>query len=210
MRRTTGSSRRAARGFTLIEVVVALVVMAVMSVMAWRAVSTLTTSREHNEIAMDRAERLQTLIRQWELDVREVQSSDVFPALSFDGSTLRLTRRRDSGMQLVAWQLREGRLARWESPTLTTADAMRDAWFRSQQLNVNDLRELPGLDRVAGLQMYFFQSGAWANAQSSLDKDPNAQAPDSIPEGVRLRVQFGEDSGYRGELVREVAVEVGK
>ena len=73
MRRATGSSRRAARGFTLIEVVVALVVMAVMSVMAWRAVTALTTSRERNEAAMDRAETLQTLIRQWELDLREVQ-----------------------------------------------------------------------------------------------------------------------------------------
>ena len=34
-------ARRAARGFTLIEVIVALVLMAVMTVMAWRAVSAL-------------------------------------------------------------------------------------------------------------------------------------------------------------------------
>ena len=217
MRRAPGRACRAARGFTLIEVVVALVVMAVMSVMAWRAVSALTTSRERNEVAMDRAETLQTLIRQWELDLREVQKSDVFDALTFDGATLRITRRRETGLQLVAWQLKEGRLARWESQTLNNADALRDAWFRSQQLNAKEMRELPGLDRVVGWQMYFFQQGAWANAQSTLDKDPansdpankNAAATNAVPDGVRMRLQFGEDSGYRGELVREVAVEGG-
>ncbi|WP_431260534.1 PulJ/GspJ family protein [Roseateles chitinivorans] len=215
MRRATGPSRRAARGFTLIEVVVALVVMAVMSVMAWRAVSTLTTSRERNEAAMDRAETLQTLIRQWELDLREVQKSDVFDALTFDGATLRITRRREAGLQLVVWQLKEGRLARWESQTLANADALRDAWFRSQQLNAKEMRDLPGLDRVLGWQMYFFQQGAWANAQSSLDRNDDkdqankSQPSNSMPEGVRMRLQFGEDSGYRGELIREVAVEAG-
>lgn len=215
MRRATGPSRRAARGFTLIEVVVALVVMAVMSVMAWRAVSTLTTSRERNEAAMDRAETLQTLIRQWELDLREVQKSDVFDALTFDGATLRITRRRETGLQLVVWQLKEGRLARWESQTLANADALRDAWFRSQQLNAKEMRDLPGLDRVLGWQMYFFQQGAWANAQSSLDRNDDkdqankTQPSNSMPEGVRMRLQFGEDSGYRGELIREVSVEAG-
>ncbi|WP_431263842.1 PulJ/GspJ family protein [Roseateles chitinivorans] len=215
MRRATGPSRRAARGFTLIEVVVALVVMAVMSVMAWRAVSTLTTSRERNEAAMDRAETLQTLIRQWELDLREVQKSDVFDALTFDGATLRITRRRETGLQLVVWQLKEGRLARWESQTLANADALRDAWFRSQQLNAKEMRDLPGLDRVLGWQMYFFQQGAWANAQSSLDRNDDkdqankSQPSNSMPEGVRMRLQFGEDSGYRGELIREVSVEAG-
>ena len=29
------------------------------------------------------------------------------------------------------------------------------------------------------------------------------------PQGVRMRLRFGEDSGYRGELIREVAVESG-
>ncbi len=225
MRRQPGMRQRTARGFTLIEVVVALVVMAVMSVMAWRAVSALATSRERNEAAMERAETLQTLVQQWELDLREVQQSHLFEAVNFDGATLRITRRRDAGLQLVAWQLREGRLSRWESPALTTADDLRDAWFRSQQLNAKDLRGLPGLDRVSGWQMYFFINNAWANAQSTGDKGnagpgtgampPAGAASDAgsglaaPPQGVRMRLQFGEDSGYRGELIREVAVESG-
>lgn len=221
MRRASRQRPRAARGFTLIEVVVALVVMAVMSVMAWRAVSALTTSREHNEAAMERAETLQTLVRQWELDLREVQDSGQVPALAFDGASLRLTRRRDAGLQLVVWQLREGRLSRWESAPTATRDALQDAWFRSQQLSTEELRARPGLPGVAGWQMYFFRGNGWSNAQSSDDvttvKQPSPSASDPagqatvtrrvVPSGVRVRIQFAEDSGYRGELIREVPVE---
>ncbi len=222
MRRAALPSRRAARGFTLIEVVVALVVMAVMSVMAWRAVSALTTSRERNEAAMERAETLQTLMRQWELDLREVQDSAVLPAaLSFDGNALRLTRRRESGLQLVMWQLRDGRLSRWESGPVTQRDALQDAWFRSQQLSAEELRAMPGLEGVTGWQMFFFRGNSWSNAQSSGDvvdsSDAAASSPGqttgsakqriAVPSGVRMQLQFGEGSGYAGELVREVAVE---
>ncbi|MBO9686956.1 MAG: prepilin-type N-terminal cleavage/methylation domain-containing protein [Mitsuaria chitosanitabida] len=218
-------ARRAARGFTLIEVIVALVLMAVMTVMAWRAVSALTGSRDHNEAAMDRAETLQTLMRQWELDLREVQDSTLVPALSFDGATLRLTRRRETGLQLVSWQLRDGRLSRWESPPASGRDALQDAWFRSHQLSPEELRALPGLGGVAGWQIYFFRGNGWSNAQSSGDLEPNSsksgpslggqqssagpqsQSRVSVPTGVRLRLQFADDSGYRGELIREVPVE---
>lgn len=212
-------SRRGAAGFTLIEVIVALVLMGVMTVMAWRAVSALTGSREHNEAAMDRAETLQTLMRQWELDLREVQDSTLVPALSFDGATMRLTRRRETGLQLISWQLREGRLSRWESTPATGREALQEAWFRSQQLSAEELRALPGLNGIAGWQMYFFRGNGWSNAQSSDDvvQSPSGSASDAtgqqaaqrrlVPTGVRMRLQFADDSGYRGELIREVPVE---
>lgn len=103
--------RPAARGFTLIEVVVALVIMAMMSVMAWRAVSALSATRDATDAHMDSAETIGTLVRQWELDLREVQDSKQFAALSFDGATLRMTRRSAKGLQVVSWQVRDGRLS---------------------------------------------------------------------------------------------------
>lgn len=198
-------SQRAQRGFTLIEVMVALVVMAVMTVMAWRAVSTLTDSRERNEATMVRAETLQTLMRQWEIDVRDVQDTKLLPAaVSFDGSTLRLTKRREGGVQLIAWQLREGRLSRWESSLTTTSTQLQDAWFRSQQLTSRDLQRMPGLSGLIGWQLYFFRNNAWTNAQSEADRDQQGRA--TLPAGVRMRLQFAPDSGYRGELERQVLV----
>lgn len=218
-RRTPGPAAyagRQQRGFTLIEVVVALVVMAIMTVMAWRAVSALTGSRDHNESSMERTETLQTLIRQWELDLREVQDSAQIPALAFDGATLRLTRRRETGLQLVSWQLREGRLTRWESAPVTTTDKLQDAWFRSQQLSAQELKALPGLNGVSAWQIYFFRGNGWSNAQSSGDTvnavDPAASQAagpqrQAVPTGVRMRLQFSPDGGYPGDLTREVPVE---
>lgn len=194
---------RGAGGFTLIEVMVALVVMAVMTVMAWRAVSTLSDSRERNEATMVRAETLQTLMRQWEIDLREVQDTKLLPAaISFDGATLRITKRRDGGVQLVVWQLRNGRLARWESALSTNSGQLQDAWFRSQQLTAPDMAQMPGLNGISGWQMYFFRINAWTNAQSEGDK--NQQGQTAMPSGVRMRLQFAPDSGYRGELERTV------
>jgi general secretion pathway protein J len=204
-------SRRRSRGFTLIEVLVALVIMAMMTVMAWRAVSALTNTRDHNEAHMDRAETLQTLMRQWELDLREVQDSKVITAVSFDGATLRLTRRRETGLQLVSWQIKDNRLTRWESTPTTERDALQDAWFRSQQLSAEELRGLPGVAGVMGWQIYFFRGNAWTNAQSEADQNRNTDGSTSqaTPAGVRMRLQFGPDSGYRGELNRQVLVPAG-
>ena len=117
--------RPAARGFTLIEVVVALVIMAMMSVMAWRAVSALSATRDATDAHMDSAETIGTLVRQWELDLREVQDSKQFAALTFDGATLRMTRRSAKGLQVVSWQVRDGRLSRWAAPPATTVSATR-------------------------------------------------------------------------------------
>ncbi len=194
------------RGFTLIEVVVALVIMAMMSVMAWRAVSALSATRDATDAHMDSAETIGTLVRQWELDLREVQDSKQVTALSFDGATLRMTRRSAKGLQVVAWQVRDGRLSRWAAPPATTVSALQDAWFRSQQLSPQDLRDSPGIPGVQGWQMYFFRVNAWSNAQSTGDGDESAKK--KLPSGVRMKVQF-EGGGYRGELTREVVVPAG-
>lgn len=204
------------QGFTLIEILVALAVMALVAVMAWRGVSALTDTRVHSEARLQRIERLQTLMLQWETDLREVQDSGLVTALAFDGRALRLTRRRETGLQLVAWQLHEGRLVRWEAPPATSRAALQEAWWRSQQLGSDELAALPGVSGVAGWQMYFFRGNAWSNAQSSDDvssAEGAASAPTGtgarrvVPGGVRMSLQFQQPGGYNGTLVREVMVE---
>lgn len=53
------------------------------------------------------------------------------PGLNFDGATLRLTRHRPEGLQVVAWTLRGGTLWRWSSPAVTAMDALQEHWMRS-------------------------------------------------------------------------------
>ena len=97
---------RRGRGFTLIEVLVALVVMAIMSLMAWQGVDGIARSREANQTRLEQSMRLDTVVSQWEQDLAALQESTAVPALTCDGQTVRLTRRTDGGLQVIAWSLR--------------------------------------------------------------------------------------------------------
>ena len=84
--------------------------------MAWQGVDGIARAREISGSRLDRTLRLQTVLAQWEQDLAALQDSRVVPALTFDGATLRLTRRGATGMQVVAWSLRGGAWWRWAGP----------------------------------------------------------------------------------------------
>lgn len=185
---------RPARGFTLIEVLVALLVMSIMAVMAWQGVDGIARAREATTERLERTLRMQTVIAQWEQDLAALQDSRLVPALSFDGATLRLTRRAAAGMQVVAWSLRGNAWWRWAGPQTTLAGELQQHWLASQQLLGNETGQLKVLDGVPRWQVYFFRGSGWTNAQSSADIEevdppeppvPGASAP---PPRVRARV----------------------
>lgn len=166
------------RGFTLIELLVALSIMAVMAAMAWQGVDAVVRSREITQAHMERLLRLQSVMSQWEIDLREVHDSQVVPGLNFDGATLRLTRRRPEGLQVVAWTLRGGTLWRWSSPAVTAMDALQEHWMRSYQLLGSEAGTLAMLHGVSQWQLHHYHqsSSSWSNAQSSGDLDGSAPA----------------------------------
>jgi general secretion pathway protein J len=186
MRPPVPGSRSRSRGFTLIELLVALSIMAVMAAMAWQGVDAVVRSREITQAHMERLLRLQSVMSQWEIDLREVHDSQVVPGLNFDGATLRLTRRRPEGLQVVAWTLRGGTLWRWSSPAVTAMDALQEHWMRSYQLLGSEAGTLAMLHGVSQWQLYHYHqsSSSWSNAQSSGDlasSAPAAEAPPPAP-----------------------------
>ncbi|MGR6799203.1 PulJ/GspJ family protein [Sphaerotilus sulfidivorans] len=178
MRPPVPGSRSRSRGFTLIELLVALSIMAVMAAMAWQGVDAVVRSREITQAHMERLLRLQSVMSQWEIDLREVHDSQVVPGLNFDGATLRLTRRRPEGLQVVAWTLRGGTLWRWSSPAVTAMDALQEHWMRSYQLLGSEAGTLAMLHGVSQWQLYHYHqsSSSWSNAQSSGDLAGSAPA----------------------------------
>ena len=200
-------------GFTLVEVLVALMVMAIMAVMAWQGVDGIVRARDSNQARLERSLRLNTVISQWEQDLAALQETSVVPAaLSFDGSAVRLTRRTAGGLQLVVWSLRpeEGGNSwrRWAGPAVTTSGALQDNWLRSQQFQGDEPGQLRTLSGVSQWQVYFFQGNAWSNAQSTGNvaaPDPSASGPQrqALPSGVRLVLSFAPDSGQSGSLIRD-------
>jgi general secretion pathway protein J len=99
---------RTARGFTLVEVLVALMAMALLAGLAWQGMDTITRTRETTREALDRTQRLATVVTQWEQDLQAVYDTLAVPPLAFDGRTLRLTRRVEGGVVLVAWSVTAG------------------------------------------------------------------------------------------------------
>ena len=81
------------RGFTLVEVLVALMIMAVLSTMAWQGIDGIVRARDISQAQLDRSLRLNTVIAQWDQDLAAVQDMATVPALAFDGANLRLVRR---------------------------------------------------------------------------------------------------------------------
>ena len=84
-------------GFTLVEVLVALMIMAVIATMAWQGVDAIVRSRDIAERAAAAVAAAEHLLAQWEQDLAALQDTPAVPALSFDGASLRLTRRHRRG-----------------------------------------------------------------------------------------------------------------
>ncbi len=221
-------ARPADRGFTLVEVLVALSIMATLAVMGWQGIDGIVRTRDASQARLDHTLRLGTVLAQWEQDLASLQQTDAVPALSYDGKTLRLTRRTDDGVQLVAWSLTPTAGAaqtdaggsspcmRWAGPSVNGSVALQDSWLRSQLLQSNDPGLLRTLDGVSELQLYCYRGNAWSNCQSSgnvVAAAPPASGASGVPaavrtvlpSGLRLVLTFADGSGHDGTLTRDVA-----
>ncbi len=206
---------RLRRGFTLVEVLVAVAIMAVVTTLTWRGIDGMTRTREISQASLDRSLRLGTVLAQWERDLQAVQDGMGVPGLAFDGSHLRLTRASEGGLLLVVWSLRDGALYRWASTPLTEISEVQDAWLRSQQLLGDEPGTLKVQDEVSAWQVYFYRGNGWSNPQSAGDRPSGLGAPssaeaagaapgpgrgaDTLPTGVRLLMTLP-----AGSLTRDV------
>lgn len=210
------------QGFTLVEVLVAMMIMAILAVLAWQGVDGIVRSRDASQARMDQTLRLNTVLAQWEQDLASIQEIPAAPAISFDGITLRLIRRTGEGLQWVAWSLRttdvpgQYHLLRWASPSIVNGQDLHNLWLRSQQLMGSEPGQLRTLSGLSQWQVYFFRGNSWSNAQSSGDVQANlggapGQSPagsrfEDLPSGVRLVLTFAPGRGLQGTLTRDIAL----
>lgn len=221
-----GATRSPTKGFTLIEVLVALMILAVMSATAWKGMDGIAKARDVADGKLKQTLRLQSVVTQWEADLSSVMDTMVVPAWQFDGASVRLTRRSGAGAQMVVWSLRNGRWVRWASEPTTTVGELQQHWMRSFQLQGREPGTLVALRGLDQWQVYCYRNGSWSNCQSSNDvtrvsaaapgapgATPSAPAPartpatttrEILPQAIRLVLTLGADSGFVGPVTRDV------
>ena len=219
-----------ARGFTLVEVLIAMSIMAIVAVMSWQGVDGIVRARNNTQARVDLVLRASTVLAQWEQDLGALQTTgDVVPALEFDGSRMSMTRRTEGGLQLVVWARRNGAWFRWASQPVTTVRGLQDVWMSSKQFMGNEAGQLKTLTDVSDWQAYFYRTNAWSNAQSSAGTSDEAPPPPAapaskpgpgtappggpprqrssqLPDAVRIVLTFGGNEGLAGTITRDVAL----
>lgn len=193
-------------------------IMAILAVMAWQGVDGIVNARSASQGRIEQLLKLNTVLAQFQQDLESIQDSGALPQPmpSFDGISLRLTRRTEKGLQLVVWSLRGGTWMRWEGTPITTTQALQDQWMTSQQFIGNESGQLRTVTGITEWQAYCFRDNAWSNCQSSAGTNTvgatpppgAASAPVSADplKALRVVLSFGEGSGFTGSVTRDIAL----
>ena len=118
------------KGFTLIEIMVAMVIMAIIGLMSWRALDTLVRTREYVIEKMDAINSLSRGFSQLEYDAFNIASLEkVSRPFIFQANQLILTRQVGSSQmgnqfQVIRYRIDKGNWVREVSPIIRTPQGL--------------------------------------------------------------------------------------
>jgi general secretion pathway protein J len=190
------------RGFTLVELLVALFALALLAVLGWRGLDGMVRAQSQLQARADQVLALQVGLAQWTADLDALEALPRITPLDWNGQVLRLVRRSTQdtassadGVVVAAWTRRtvegQGMWLRWQSPALTRRAEVEQAWSQAE----NWAREPSDIDRAGEVRVIplnqwrvlYFADASWREATPGDPQDTETQRPSTpTPDGVRL------------------------
>jgi len=199
------------RGFTLLELLVAIAVLAIVSIIAWRGLDSLVKTRERLEPAGTDARALLAAFGQFERDLAQIARPEFFGLtdtpvqvrLAASGPVLEIVRIAAPGaeggstrVQTIFWRVGDGYLLRQSSPAVTTLGPISSEQLGSVRL----------LADVKAIRVRVWREGnsAWSDALDPANSGAPVAPPGTpgaivvpLPQGLELTIERADGKTYR-------------
>ena len=186
---------RRIRGFTLVELLVAISILAMVAVLGWRGLDGIVRARAGLTEQMEVTRGMQLAFAQMQSDCEHLAGSDLVgsrPTLVAEEGRLTLVRtvfleNTASRVQVIAYRLIDGVLLRRES-NATRDLTQLDLLWKAATSDTDTTAPVALQSGIAAMQMLVWQNGAW---RQSVVTPPTTGVtiPALVPLGLQVAMQ---------------------
>jgi general secretion pathway protein J len=189
------------RGFTLVELLVAIGILAMVAVLGWRGLDGIVRARVSLTEQMETTRGMQLAFAQMQSDCEHVAGQDIMdqrPYVLMDANSLTLVRlasveNQPTQLQVVAYRVVDGTLTRKES--VATRDlGQLDAMWKAVASNADTTPGVVLQRGVTGMDVQLWQNNQWRNKTQLAELSQSNGGTVIAPTGLQVALMA---NGYK-------------